>query len=121
MPASAAGSSGSSLPCVSAQRNSSSNTGFKASAAGVISYSTRGGTLAAEYLAECVARQAVHEHHGLGQLEAREVLAQAQASVPVDVSGIEESEKTIDADGYNLVLNIVRPAGAEGVLALALS
>ena len=48
--------------------------------------------------------------------EAREVLVGAQASVPVDVSGIEESEKIIDADGYNIVLNIVRPAGAEGVL-----
>ncbi len=48
--------------------------------------------------------------------EAREVLVQAQASVPVDLSGIEESEKTIDAGGYNLVLNVVRPAGTKGVL-----
>jgi acetyl esterase len=45
-------------------------------------------------------------------LEARKVLEGAQASVPVDLSGIEESEKTINADGYEILLNIVRPAGA---------
>ncbi len=47
----------------------------------------------------------------LPPLEAREVLVSAQASVQVDLSGIEESEKTINADGYELKLNIVRPAG----------
>ncbi len=52
----------------------------------------------------------------LPPLEARQVLANAQASVPVDLSGIEESEKTITADGYTIVLNIVRPEGAEGPL-----
>ena len=35
----------------------------------------------------------------LPPLEAREVLVRAQASAPVDLSGIEESEKTIMADG----------------------
>jgi acetyl esterase/lipase len=44
--------------------------------------------------------------------EARKVLEGAQDSVPVDLSGIEESEKTIAADGYEILLNIVRPAGA---------
>jgi acetyl esterase len=44
--------------------------------------------------------------------EARKVLEGAQASVNVDYSGIEESEKTINADGYQILLNIVRPAGA---------
>lgn len=43
--------------------------------------------------------------------EAREVLVGAQASVDVDYSGIEESEKTISADGYEIKLNIVRPEG----------
>lgn len=47
----------------------------------------------------------------LPPLEARKVLEDAQASVDVDLSGIEESEKTITADGYEIVLNIVRPAG----------
>lgn len=43
--------------------------------------------------------------------EARKVLETAQASVDVDYSGIEESEKTILADGYEILLNIVRPEG----------
>lgn len=43
--------------------------------------------------------------------EAREVLVGAQASIEVDYSGIEESEKTINADGYEILLNIVRPQG----------
>src|SRR5262249_13771823 len=50
----------------------------------------------------------------LPPLEAREVLVNAQASVPVDLSGIEESEKTITADGYTIKLNVVRPEGREG-------
>lgn len=49
----------------------------------------------------------------LPPLEARDVLVNAQASVPVDLSGIEESEKTITADGYTIKLNIVRPEGVE--------
>jgi len=35
----------------------------------------------------------------------------AQAAVSVDISGIEESEKTITQDGYTVKLNIMRPAG----------
>jgi acetyl esterase/lipase len=52
----------------------------------------------------------------LAPLEAREVLVNAQASVPVDLSGIEESEKTITADGYTIKLNVVRPEGVKGKL-----
>lgn len=52
----------------------------------------------------------------LPPLEAREVLVNAQASAPVDLSGIEESEKTITADGYTIKLNLVRPEGAKGKL-----
>lgn len=42
---------------------------------------------------------------------ARKVLVGAQKSVDVDYSGIEESEKTINADGFEIKLNIVRPEG----------
>jgi len=52
----------------------------------------------------------------LTPLEARQVLVDAQASVKVDLSGIEESEKTITADGYSIALNIVRPEGVKGTL-----
>ncbi|KGF73261.1 alpha/beta hydrolase [Neosynechococcus sphagnicola sy1] len=52
----------------------------------------------------------------LPPLEARQVLVDAQASAKVDLSGIEESEKTINADGYSIVLNIVRPEGVKGIL-----
>ena len=52
----------------------------------------------------------------LPPLEARDVLVKAQASVPVNLSGIEESEKTISADGYQIQLNIVRPEGVKGKL-----
>lgn len=52
----------------------------------------------------------------LPPLEARQVLVDAQASVKVDLSGIEESEKTITADGYQITLNIVRPEGVKGTL-----
>ena len=52
----------------------------------------------------------------LPPLEARQVLVDAQASVQVDLSGIEESEKTIMADGYTITLNIVRPEGVKGTL-----
>lgn len=47
----------------------------------------------------------------LPPLDARKVLEDAQLSVDVDMSGIEESEKTIIADGFEIVLNIVRPEG----------
>jgi acetyl esterase len=52
----------------------------------------------------------------LTSLEARQVLVEAQASVPVDLSGIEESEQKIIADGYSITLNIVRPEGVKGIL-----
>lgn len=48
--------------------------------------------------------------------DARNVLVNAQASVQVDLSGIEESEKTITSDGYTVTLNIVRPEGVKGTL-----
>ncbi|MEH6680269.1 MAG: alpha/beta hydrolase [Sediminicola sp.] len=47
----------------------------------------------------------------LPPLEAREVLANGQASTEVDLSGIEVTEKTIVNDGYKVKLNIVRPEG----------
>ena len=52
----------------------------------------------------------------LPPLEARQVFADAQAAVKVDLSGIDESEKTITADGYSITLNIVRPEGVKGTL-----
>lgn len=48
----------------------------------------------------------------LSKEDARAVLVNAQASVKVDYSGIEESEKTITEDGISVKLNIVRPKGA---------
>ncbi len=52
----------------------------------------------------------------LTPIEARQVLVDAQASVKVDLSGIDESEKMITADGYPITLNIVRPEGVKGTL-----
>lgn len=52
----------------------------------------------------------------LTPVEARQVLVNAQKSVQVDLSGIDESEKTIKAGGYTIKLNIVRPAGVSGKL-----
>lgn len=52
----------------------------------------------------------------LSKEDARNVLIGAQASVKVDLSGIEESEKTITADGLTVKLNIVRPQGVKGKL-----
>lgn len=46
----------------------------------------------------------------------RNVLVGAQASVDVDVSGIEESEKTITSEGLTVKLNIARPQGKTGKL-----
>src|SRR6201991_4215677 len=48
----------------------------------------------------------------LPKLAARQVLIDAQKAFNVDYSGIEESEKTIEADGFTLKLNIVKPEGA---------
>lgn len=47
----------------------------------------------------------------LPPLEARKVLETAQASVEFDYSGIDESEKTITADGFQIDLDIARPRG----------
>jgi acetyl esterase len=52
----------------------------------------------------------------LDKQAARNSLIDAQQSVPVDLSRIEESEKVITQDGFRIKLNIVRPAGAKGVL-----
>ena len=49
-------------------------------------------------------------------IDARQVLVTVQAGVNVDYSGITESEKLINADGFEINLNIVRPEGVEGVL-----
>lgn len=48
--------------------------------------------------------------------EARKVLEGAQSSVNVDISGIEESYKTIEQDGISVKIVIVRPSGMEGKL-----
>jgi acetyl esterase len=47
--------------------------------------------------------------------EARKVLSGAQASVNVDYSGIEETEKIITQDGLSVKLTIVRPKGEDHV------
>jgi len=52
----------------------------------------------------------------LSPADARMVLVNAQNSVKIDYSGITESEKTIKTDGMTIKLNIVRPAGAKGIL-----
>jgi acetyl esterase len=52
----------------------------------------------------------------LTPIAARQVLVDAQASVNVDLSGIDESEQMITADGYPITLNIVRPEGVKGTL-----
>lgn len=52
----------------------------------------------------------------LSPFEAKKVLADAQASVKVNISGIDVSEKTIESDGLKVVLNIVRPSGVKGKL-----
>ena len=43
--------------------------------------------------------------------DARKVLEGAQASVNVDLSGVDISEKIINSDGYKVKLYIVRPSG----------
>ena len=49
-------------------------------------------------------------------IEARKVLTAAQASVTVDLTGIDEMEKTITADGYTVKLNIVKPKDSTAIL-----
>ena len=52
----------------------------------------------------------------LPPLEARKVLENAQTSVDVDYSGIEISEKDIQADGMSIKLFVVRPEGIKETL-----
>jgi acetyl esterase len=52
----------------------------------------------------------------LSPKEARAVLTGAQSSVKVDLSGITVSEKTINAEGQSISINIVKPADANGIL-----
>lgn len=52
----------------------------------------------------------------LSPKDARAVLSGAQSSVKVDLSGVTVTEKTITYEGQPLVLNIVKPANAKGVL-----
>ena len=52
----------------------------------------------------------------LSKEAARQVLVDAQASVKVDMTGVDISEKTITADGQEISLNIVRPEGITDVL-----
>ncbi|MCD7937714.1 MAG: alpha/beta hydrolase [Tannerellaceae bacterium] len=48
--------------------------------------------------------------------QARKVLEDAQSAVQVDVSGIEETYKTIESDGMNIDIVVVRPEGVTGKL-----
>ncbi|MCE7060218.1 alpha/beta hydrolase [Dyadobacter sp. CY343] len=52
----------------------------------------------------------------LATKDARNVLVGAQAAFEVDLSGVTETEMTIFQDDYEIVLNIVRPANAEGII-----
>ena len=52
----------------------------------------------------------------LSPKDGRQVLTNVQASVPVDISGVEESEKIINTGGMTIKLNIVRPEGSAGQL-----
>ncbi|SDH17993.1 alpha/beta hydrolase [Mucilaginibacter gossypii] len=52
----------------------------------------------------------------LSPVEARAVLTGAQESVKFDYSDIEVTQKTITAQGGPLVLNVVKPANAKGIL-----
>lgn len=47
----------------------------------------------------------------LSPKDARQVLIDAQKSVEVDYSGIEESERTITQDGEKVTIHIMKPAG----------
>ena len=49
----------------------------------------------------------------LSPKDARQVLTDAQNSVRVDYSGIEESEQTITQNGYTVKLHIVKPKGVK--------
>ena len=49
----------------------------------------------------------------LSPADARKVLIDAQKSVRVDYSGIEESERTITQDGLTVKIHIVKPSGVK--------
>ena len=49
----------------------------------------------------------------LSPAEARKVLVDAQNSVAVDYTGIEESEKTITQDGEKVTIHITKPVGSK--------
>jgi acetyl esterase/lipase len=62
--------------------------------------------------------QAVNSGNGkpieqLTPADARLVLIGAQKSVPVDYSGIEESERVISQNGYKVNIHIIKPTGAK--------
>ncbi|TFF37794.1 alpha/beta hydrolase [Mucilaginibacter psychrotolerans] len=48
--------------------------------------------------------------------DARQVLVDAQKSVEIDYSGIDESDLIIDTGDYSLKLNIVKPSGTSEIL-----
>src|SRR5690348_9926168 len=50
----------------------------------------------------------------LSPIDARKVLVDAQKSVPVDYSGIEEFEKVITQDGQKLTIHVVKPENSKG-------
>jgi acetyl esterase/lipase len=52
----------------------------------------------------------------LSPKDARAVLTGAQASVKVDLSGIEVKERTVQANGESITLQVVRPANVKGDL-----
>lgn len=52
----------------------------------------------------------------LSPKDARAVLTGAQSSVKVDLSGITVTEKTINANGQSIKLNIVKPQNAKSIL-----
>jgi acetyl esterase len=56
------------------------------------------------------------EPESLSEQDARNVLINLQASVKVNLSGIDESEKKITQDGYSVKLTIVRPEGNKNKL-----
>ena len=51
----------------------------------------------------------------LSPADARKVLVDAQKSVQVDYSGIEETEKTITQDGETVKVHIVKPTGSGSI------
>ncbi len=48
--------------------------------------------------------------------EARQVLVDAQQSVNVDDSGVEESTRTISQNGYDVKIHVIKPNGAEDLV-----